>query len=847
MNGASKILTVSYGTFSCTLEGFEDPFNTMKAIAEYFRDLASEDRYFGAEPPTPDAAMLHRIAEREIQRRVEAKIQDNGVILRAEETATPRITMPAYQPAPVPQAPAPAVSTMEQAAPAVESAAIRLARLRAAQTQIVAPHIMAPAPSPMSDLAARFADVEAYAEDQDADTKPAAAPVHAAGPIPGLSPIPALSTIPALSPINVIEPVVQAPTAPAPLPVAQVATPEPEPPVAPVELKIPAVVIEPPVHLAPTATTASQPEAATIATPADTPAHDPVAEAVRDTLAGLMDQDDQLADDIAKATIGEPDQYDAEDAGEAEAADAPAENLFADVDEDYAADLTDLMVIDDADFLGEDDFAEAEIESQDLITESDQPASNPILAAFPEADEAAYSEEATAETAAVEPGAVDTAQHEATPALSPVAAESLERARARVIKVRRLDTMTTPISPVETPPAAALTAEAEASLQSELDALEAEIAPTNEIPDAELVSTLAPDSAPMPSVAEEVLPAPEVDFGLDADDDLVIELTAIEVVVLPEKASAPVNNAIANALEMAHERIAAETADAAEIAAETGETDGATTETHKLPDSVSDDADRLLAQTNTALEVPETKRRRSAIAHLKAAVLATVAERRINPNAVNQKAAVRMDPYRKDLDKVMRPPAPAGDRPAPLVLVSAQRIDRKIDPVADAARPVPQIVPQSTSPMQLSTNPQAIRPRRVTANGVAIQSAPVVIPDDAEIDPSLSPQDMENLFAGDGKPSFGEFADSLGATSMSELIEAAGAYCTLILGRPSFTRPLLFQQISSVPKLAEVSREDGLRGFGRLLREGRIQKAKRGQYAMADASPILIEAKRLAS
>lgn len=815
MVGASKILTVSYGTFSCTLEGFDEPFNTMKAIAEYFRDLAADDRYFGAEPPQPDAEMLHRIAEREIQRRVEAKIQRNGVILRqAEETAPApaeiRAPGPAPTAAPSPEVSAPVAEEPVVAAPAAEAPEPVLSEPEAPVAPEPVPFVVPQSADPVSEsVAAKLQRIRAAV----ASAKAAAAATPAAAPI---------------------EEAVEAPAE------------------------------------APVAVSESMPEAEPVAEIAEeTVAEEPVAEAPAAFEEPLASDIEEIAP-TAEAPVEEP------------AEPEPAiEALVA------AETVVEEPVVEEADFAAMF-LPEASVE----LPEADQPETEAETPAEPSAAVAQTAPEAVAEAqtpeaapqsgwaerraarraarhAAEETEASVTAEEAAAPA--PEVEAPRPPLRARVIKVRRIEPAPAAAAPVETPLAApvaeaaatdatpaeedvaalvaarlaaetapaaedgpALTPEQEAELMAELAALEEDFdedegeALTGADTDAALAAAAEDWDFPEAFEALREEPAEEPTADARAAEALAPEEMAEDTIAaalaahlgetapapeeapLPEVALAPEAEAPAGIEpeEMAAQIAAMLPDEAAEAAAVEPAAPVIPRRIAQKPAAASrdDDVTRLMEEADAQLSGHENRRRLSAIAHLKAAVAATVAER-LARGGRKEEAADETRPYRDDLTHAVRPrrpvlhgvasarPEPVEPRQAPLVLVSEQRVDQiQTAPAVQPAMPV--------------------RPRRVSTAQLLAEDV-------------VAPQG--------GAESFADFAQARGTQGLSDLLEAAAAYTAQVEGRPHFSPPQIMSKVTAIGE-GSFSREDRLRSFGQLLRQGKIAKVKRGQYAITEQS-----------
>jgi hypothetical protein len=91
MTVRTPVLSVTYGAFSLTLEGFEDPFGTMRDVAEYFRTVLAEDRNFGTRPAGPRADALRRFAEGRFGHDVDAGAAGGRVHLRAGRSASAQV------------------------------------------------------------------------------------------------------------------------------------------------------------------------------------------------------------------------------------------------------------------------------------------------------------------------------------------------------------------------------------------------------------------------------------------------------------------------------------------------------------------------------------------------------------------------------------------------------------------------------------------------------------------------------------------------------------------------------------------------------------------------------------
>ncbi|MDQ2065757.1 hypothetical protein Q9295_05195 [Xinfangfangia sp. CPCC 101601] len=834
MQGASKILTVSYGTFSCTLEGFDDPFNTMRAIAEYFRDLAAGDRYFGAEPPTPDAAMLHRIAEREVQRRVEARVEDNNVILRAAEE--------------------PAAAAI--AAPIV---AENVAKPGAAETPV--------AEAPVA---------------QDPVVEPAAETV----------------AVEPLAPVDIADELPEVPAAPVEPLVAD--APEPvEPPARPALAEVMpegvAVKLARLRHAVALSGAAAAPVAANGALPVEDAAS---AFAPSFGSDGFDEEDDA---DIG-GTAGLAEAFDVANVKPEAAFVAKAsDDVQGDADAQVLARLGGLMVDEDevlesTDSLDEDD----EIALQDR---AEPPTASPLTLGDEGVELADLIAELTGKPAAAAAGAEPAAPEVET---APSQAAELQEDWASEAFAEDIEQEDEELFGLAAAPAPAWQHEGSPDVADLGDDLESELSAAlfDDADDAAPEVVTPVEEAEEPLAAAWSDDAQDIDLQEVAGDDTANEVDAeplaaaqvepqfaepVEAEETATVAPAPHDAALEKAQRARARVIKIRRADAmlpetadeptafvAPVADQPVEADTTTT----APD---EDMTRLLRQADDEMSEPSNRRRLSAIQHLKAAVAATVAERLAGVKEPSD--AERADPYRADLARAVRPVRPRSNesertprlaatseqrlmsstnRPAPLVLVSEQRIDRSAAP----STPV-HVAPVHVAP---------VRPRRVGRGGaVAAASGGEALQDDyaleaelsaalladepalpeqagsvmqADLDLNASEDDVEpalnagNIF--DDSRGFAEFAERLGTSNLTQMLEAAAAYATCFGKRDHFTRPYLMRQVEAGRFGDGFTREDGLRGFGTLLREGRFAKVGRGHFVLTDDSTYLAEARKMA-
>ena len=843
MVNTSKILTVSYGTFSCTLEGFDDSFETMKAIAEYFRDLAADDRYFGAEPPTPDADMLARIAEREIARRVEAHEEQGKIVLRAEDA--PALATAAVASADVADAShdEPTPETPEEAAPEAEAPAADAVQEMAALAEV---EDVITEETSVAESAAEASD-EAVSEIEDIVAEDTSEPEMPTVDMHGEE---------AAEPESYGTYVVTAMDIPA-------ETDDDDTVNAETDVEVDAVseffnadntafseaednTPEPEAHENFLDEYASEEESESDVLSNDEDAKDhseldasPVEEHIETAEEFFQNSPTPDAPSLyesedAETPVAEPDSVAAklnairsvvsqsEDSYESD--DYSEDEHAQDFLNDTAADLDAALALDDAAELDAVK-GESSVETMDaelLMSLADKRAR--------EIDEEnALQQDAVSdemETDDTEAGFEDTLSQLLTDSVADETAPSEEVRYDSVDEsaFEEVDSEETQLTGWETEADDVANMEAPSS-----DEVMASDYALNDSPAAEFEES---DEEPAAHVNARVIKMTSDEFeaamgdSVQGDSDVEVSLDELhgdeeadvvhpDAVLSPEQEEelqrelAEVDADLESESAESADDFDAPLADDETLDAETDEADEeqpvATREgRHKFDATdATSDIERIFDEADNQLEKPESNQRRSAIQHLRAAVAATRAEKKAGADLQKD---VDDTPYRSDLANVVRPRRPSAtegtrserpveSRPAPLKLVAEQRIDTEQAP---------------------------IRPRRVSATTE-----------------QMPEPDMATL---DSDSNFTEYARQMGATQLPDLLEAAAAYMSDVEGRDQFSRPMLMHKLQEVEK-ENFSREDGLRSFGTLLRQGKIQKIKGGRFTVTEETDFRDDAR----